>query len=156
MNKWFIITLISNLIFIQGCKKEPDNSIQYPSEATYGQNLLYSEDTNYTVNRGYLENPPDFNVLHAILPSVSSLRIVIESQYYDAWGGPSDQNQTTSGFQLTEDNPDYTGVTSNWELTAIRKGDVEFILGLNKNLTIKIFENGAIAPTYTKEIKVHN
>lgn len=132
------------------------NNIEYPDEATYGENILYSDKSIYIENHGFSVSPADFNVLSAFLPTGSSIRIVIESDFYNSWFGPSNQNETSSGMRLTLDSPDYTGPNSRWELSSVRTGKIEFIIGLSKNLKLKVYENNGVQPVITKEIEIEN
>lgn len=132
--------------FIENTSFEYTNEIDYPETGRFGENVLGNEKSIYSAGRYSIS---------AILPEATSLVVTMTGNGCYLNNNPYDQ--ANFGWEIVE-NP---GILSSAQTGAI---DIELLMevtpidsigdsGSGPNIfEINVFENGALIPTWTKEI----
>lgn len=127
--------------FIANTDFEFTGLIKYPENGLHGTNLLFTAKTVYT---------PGDHSLFAILPEGSTVKVKIQGKN---WFYPVTQDW--SGWNQS----DWNDADNSRTFTSKKAGEIDLIIRLNADTTktktkIYIYENGAIEPSFTKEISV--
>ena len=127
--------------FIDHTDFEFTGSIKYPENGLYGTNLLYTPKTDYLQGD---------HSLFAILPDGSTLKVKIQGTNW-----LYSISQDWSGWEQS----DWNDADNSRTFTSKKTGEIDLKIRLNADTTktktkIYIYENGAIEPSWIKELNV--
>jgi len=125
--------------FIENSDFEVTDKIEYPENGKYGKNVLCAENRSF---------PAGIYSMKAILPDGYTLKVELTGDGLGYYIGQNDP-----GWVL--DSSDPNSQISTYLSTRTGEIDLKMGSGLNdfsRSVTVKIYENGASSPTFTKVI----
>jgi len=128
--------------FIDSSNFEQTEKIEYPATGAYGLNILSTENTDFPT--------ADYS-MKAILPIGFSLKVVVKGVDF---GSYSQQSENT-GWDL-----DFIGMEGDefvYSYTSSKSGEIDYkmhseLIISSKPITVTVYENGYIEPTWTKNL----
>lgn len=127
--------------FVTNTKYQLTEFIAYPSSGSHGLNVLDKNKTEYVAGSALS--------LSAVLPKGHTLKVRVEGEQIDGIGNWGLSDADLSGWQYG----DYDNATVSGTFTSTQTGTLDVSVGLTGGkVTLKIYEDGAATPTWTKTI----
>lgn len=124
-------------IIAYSCKKDKDETINYPTSGQFGFNIIDKTRTEY---------PTGYSSLCVHLPEGTSMKVRISgiNWFYSV-------SQDWSSWKKS----DWNSIDNSRDFTSLKSGDLDFQVRLESgNTVITVFENNTIEATWTKTITV--